>query len=89
MTPDRRPDCAEPNRPPDRGGDAVAASTVNVSLRVPEQGSNGLIRSAPVARTLGWRDQRLQTATPNAPRPLRQMIRLHSKPIAPAAGGAV
>src|SRR5271166_546146 len=89
MTPDRRPDCAEPNRPPDRGGDAVAASASNVSPGTLEQGSNGQTRSTSVARRLGWRGQWRQITTPNAPIALHQMIRVHSKPIVPPAGGAV
>jgi hypothetical protein len=89
MTPDRRPDCATPNRPPDRDRDPVATSAPNVSLDAPEQQSNGQIRSNPVARRLGWRDQWREIATQNHSTALHQVIRLRSKPIAPAAGGAV
>jgi hypothetical protein len=89
MTPDRRPGCTKPNRPPDRGGDAVATSAANVSPGTFEQGSNGQTRSNPVARRPGWRNQWRQIATSHAPLALQQMIQVHSKPIAPAAGGAV
>ncbi len=89
MTPDRRSDCAKPNGPPDRGGDAVAANAAYVSPGAPQQGSKGQIRPTPVARRLGWHDQWRQIATPNAPMALQQMIRVYSKPIAQVAGGAV
>ena len=89
MTPDRRPNCAEPNRPPDRGGDAVAADAADVPPGTPEPGPNGQTRSATVARSLGWRDQWRQIAIPNGPITLHQTGREHSKPIVQAAGGAV
>jgi len=67
MTPDRRPDCAKPNRPPDRGGGAVATNAANLSTGTLEQGSNGQILSIPVARVLGWPHRWPQIATLNAP----------------------
>ena len=51
MTPDRRSNRVKPNRPPDRGADACAATATDVA----ERGPSGQIPAVTIARRLVWR----------------------------------
>ena len=91
MTRDRRSNRMKPNRPPDRGGDACAATATGVA----EPGSNGRIQTAMIARRRGWRSRPNAAHSarvlglPRMPWASGKTIRRHSTPIALAAGGAV
>ena len=88
MTPDWRPDRTKPKCPPDRSGDAVAATASNLCPDASELGQDTQIQGIAVTQRPDLRGEWPQTAARDAQTPLRQRIREHSLPITRPAEGA-
>jgi hypothetical protein len=85
MIRDRRLGSLTTKRPPDRGGDAYAATAADGAEQVTSSG----IAPVTIARRLVWRGGRLPVALRIVPWLHRQRMLRHSIPIALVAGGAV